>query len=69
MGQLISKLFEKGTEGFPGNPLTKGDVLDAAITEPAPAGLLLAKGEDEMDDKDQEGSGNSGGEGADEGRD
>ena len=35
MRQLFSKLFEKGAEGVPGDPLTKGDVLDAAMAEPS----------------------------------
>lgn len=45
MRQLFLKLFEKGTEGFPGDPLTKGDVLDAAMVEPNLGGPLLTKGE------------------------
>ena len=45
MRQLFSKLFEKGTEGVPGDPLTKGDVLDVATTEPSAGISLLSKGE------------------------
>ena len=33
--QLLSKLFEKGAEGSPSDPLTKGDILEAATTEPS----------------------------------
>ena len=42
---LFFNLFEKGTEGFPGDPLTKGDVLDAMMVEPSLRGPLLAEGE------------------------
>jgi len=45
MRRLFLKLFEKGTEGFPGDPLTKGDVLDAAMGEPRLGEPLLARGE------------------------
>ena len=45
MRQLFSKLFEKGMEGVPGGPLTKGHVLDVVTTEPSPGGPLLVKGE------------------------
>ena len=45
MRQLFSKLFEKGMGGFPGDPLTKGDVLGVATVEPSLGGSLLAKGE------------------------
>jgi len=68
--QLFLKLFEKGTEGFPGDPLTKGDVLDAAMAEPSLGGPLLTKGEGDGGRKDQGlGSGDEekdGHEGADE---
>ena len=59
MRQLLSKLFEKGAEGSPSDPLTKGDILDAA-TEPGPGGPLLAFG------GGQEGSGDEGEEGDDD---
>ena len=45
MRQLLSKLFEKGAEGSPSDPLTKGDILDAVMTEPSLIGPLPAKGE------------------------
>ena len=36
MRQLLSKLVEKGTEGSPGDPITKGDLQAPAVeTEPA----------------------------------
>jgi len=60
MRQLFSRLFEKVTEGFPGDPLTKGGFLDAAITEPSLGGTLLVEGES------LEGFGD-GGEGGDKG--
>ena len=52
MRQLASKLLEKATEGSPSDPLTKGDILDAAKTEPGLVEVLSVKGEDE----DEEGS-------------
>ena len=52
MRQLFSKLFEKGAEGSPSDPLTKGDVLDAAA-----AGPSLAKEEDDGGGEGLEGSG------------
>ena len=65
--QLLTKLFEKGTEGSPSDPLTKGDILDAATAEPGLAGPLLSRcgggegGENQEssggEDIDQEGSG------------
>ena len=51
--QLLSKLFEKGAEGSPSDPLTKGDILDAARTGQSPVGV---KGEDKHDCEDEEGS-------------
>ena len=56
MRQLFSKLFEKGTEGSPSDPLTKGDILDAAKTEPSLVGPLSAKNEGEHGGDDQGGS-------------
>ena len=40
--QLLSKLFEKGAEGSPSDPLTKGDILDVG---PSLGGSLLPKGD------------------------
>lgn len=56
--QLLSKLFEKGAEGSPSDPLTKGDILDAAMVEPSLGGPLLAKGGG--DGEGLEGSGDRG---------
>ena len=42
--QLFLELFEKGTGGFPGDPLTKGDVLGAVTVEPSVGGSLLIQG-------------------------
>ena len=58
--QLLSKLFEKGAEGSPSDPLTKGDILDAATAEPSLGGPLLAKGEGDGGDRGREGSGSDG---------
>ena len=55
--QLLSKLFEKGAEGSPSDPLTKGDILDAAKAEPGPGGPLLTKAMDGGSAEGQEGSG------------
>ena len=44
MRRLFLKLFEKGTEGFPDDPPTKGDIPGAATAEPSLGGLL-SKGE------------------------
>ena len=57
MRQLFSKLFEKGAEGSPSDPLTKGDVLDAAAAGPSLGGPPLAKGEDDGGGEGLEGSG------------
>ena len=58
MRQLFSKLFEKGAEGSPSDPLTKGDVLDAAAAGPTLGGPpLLTKGEDDGGKEGQEDSG------------
>jgi len=54
--QLLSKLFEKGAEGSPNDPLTKGDILDAAMAEPSLVVPLPAKGEGDRGG-DEEGSG------------
>lgn len=43
--QMLSKLVEKGTEGSPTDPLTKGDILDAVMVEPIP--IPSAQGEDD----------------------
>jgi len=76
MRQLFSKLFEKGTEGSPSDPLTKGDVLDAAAAGPSLGGPPLTKGEDggggedqeDSDDEDEEGEDQSGsGDGGEDG--
>jgi len=56
MRQLLSKLFEKGVEGSPSDPLTKGDILDAAMAEPSLVVPLPAKGEGDQGG-DEEGSG------------
>lgn len=34
MGQPFSRLFKRGTEWFPGEPLTKGDILAAVTAGP-----------------------------------
>lgn len=60
MRQLLTKLFEKGSEGSPSDPLTKGDILDAATVGPGPGGPLLSKGKGDEGGKDQEGSGDRG---------
>ena len=51
MRQLLSKLFEKGAEGSPSDPFTKGDILDAAMMEPSLVGPLPAKGEHGREDE------------------
>jgi hypothetical protein len=56
MRQLLSKLFEKGAEGSPSDPLTKGDILDAVMTEPSPVGPLPAKGRGKHGFEGEEGS-------------
>jgi len=61
MRQLFSKLFEKGAEGSPSDPLTKGDVLDAAAAGPNLGGPPLAKGEGDGSGEDLEGSGDEDG--------
>ena len=33
MRQSFEKLFEKGMKGSPSDPITKGDILDAAVAE------------------------------------
>lgn len=53
--QMLSKLIEKGAEGSPGDPLTKGDILDAVMVEPSLVGPPSAQSED--DHGGQEGSG------------
>ena len=58
--QLLSKLFEKGAEGSPSDPLTKGDILDAATAGPSLGGPLLANGEGDRGGEGLEGSGNKG---------
>lgn len=67
MRQLLSKLFEKGAEGSLSDPLTKGDVLDAAKAEPGLGGPPI---KDESGEG-QEGTGDKGegGDGEDEDRD
>lgn len=57
MRQLLSKFFEKGAEGFPSDPLTKGDILDAVKAEPNPGGSLLAKAKGDEGSEDREGTG------------
>jgi len=57
MRQLFSKLFEKGAEGSPSDPLTKGDVLDAAAAGPTLGGPPLTKGEDDGGGEGERGSG------------
>ena len=57
MRQLFEKLFERGVEGSPSDPLTKGDILDAVMAEPSLGGPLLAKGEGDGGGENREGSG------------
>ena len=57
MRQLFSKLFEKGAEGSPSDPLTKGDVLDAAAAGPSLGSPPLTKAEDDEGSEDLEDSG------------
>lgn len=45
MRQLLSMLYEKGTEGSPGDPPTKDDVLGAVTAEPTLGGPLPLGGE------------------------
>lgn len=52
MRELVSKLFEKGVNGSPRDPLTKGDILNAAKAEPSLVGALSAKGEDKCSGED-----------------
>ena len=61
MRQLFSKLFEKGAEGSPSDPLTKGDVLDAAAAGPSLGEPLPAKGEADGGGEDGEGPGDEDG--------
>jgi hypothetical protein len=67
--QMLSKLVEKGAEGSPSDPLTKGDILDAVMVRPP-----SAQGEDDRGnqagsgDKD-EGENEGRGEGEDENED
>ena len=71
MRQLFEKLFEKGAEGSPSDPLTKGDVLDAAAVGQSLGGSLLAEGGDGGDGAkggdDREGSGDEGEDGGEDG--
>ena len=57
MGQLFLKFFEKGMGGLPGDPHTKGDVLDAAMAGPSLGGPLLTKTESNGGDKNRKGPG------------
>ena len=57
MRQLFEKLFEKGMEGSPSDPITKGDILDAAMTEPSLEVPPSAKGEDGEDERGEDKAG------------
>jgi hypothetical protein len=46
MRQLLLKSFEKGAEGSPSDPLTKGDILDAVLAKPTLVEFPFPKGED-----------------------
>ena len=70
MRQLLSKLLEKGAEGSPSDPLTKGDILEAVMMEPSLVKPLPAKGGGDRGDGDEDESGDeSKGEDEDEERD
>ena len=58
--QLLLKLFEKGAEGSPSDPLTKGDILDAATAGPSLEGPLHAKDEGDGGGEGLEGSDDKG---------
>ena len=55
MRQLFSKLVEKGVEGLPSDPLTKGDILNAAAGQSL-GGPPSAKDGDDHSGEDEEGS-------------
>ena len=52
--QLLSRLFGKGTEGSPSDPITKGDILGAAVAELSLEVPPSMKGGDEGDDEEDE---------------
>ena len=54
MRQLFEKLFKKGMEGSPSDHITKGNILDAVMTEPSPVAPPSAKGEDGQDGEEED---------------
>jgi hypothetical protein len=54
MRQLFEKLFEKGMEGSPSDPITKGDILGAAMTGPNLRVPPSAKGDDGQDGEEED---------------
>ena len=56
--QLLSRLLEKSAEGRPGDPLTKGDILDMATGKPGLVGSLLevenSQGDEKLDGKEHD---------------
>lgn len=55
--QMLSKLVEKGAEGSPNDPLTKGDILDAVMVESSLAARPSVQDEGDQGSRNQEGSG------------
>ena len=55
--QLLLRLSEKGTEGSPSDPITKGDILGAATNEPSLEVSPFTMGGDGGDDEDDGGDG------------
>lgn len=49
--QMLSKLIEKGAEGSPSDPLTKGDILEAVMVEQSIVEPPSAQGEEGRGDQ------------------